>query len=124
MVKSRQLHLDEVFHALSDATRRGIIQRLSSRPERIVDLAAPYAMSLPAILKHVRVLETTGLVTRRREGRESTLHLRADSIDAAIAWLERYRNFWQQSFDHLEAMLREENQPKPQPKKQKPRKKT
>ena len=89
-----------------------MVQRLQASPTRIIDLAAPFDMSLPAISKHVRVLESAGLVTRSKVGRESTIHLQSDSISLAISWLERHRRLWNDSFDHLEKFLQSKPQPK------------
>jgi len=98
-----------------------MVQQLSDRPTRIVDLAAPFKISLPAISKHVRVLEDAGLVTRQKQGRESTIHLREESLSQAIDWLERHRRFWEKSFDNLEAFLQQTPQKtKPKTKEKKP----
>ena len=116
MVKLKPDRLDDVFHALADSTRRSMVQRLSDRPTRIVDLAAPFKISLPDVSKHIRVLEDAGLVTRCKQGRESTIHLQADTISQAIDWLARHRKMWDASFDNLEAFLKETPKPNPQPK--------
>jgi len=116
MVKLQPNRLDGIFHALSDSTRRSMVQRLSDRPTRIVDLAAPFKISLPAISKHIRVLETAGLVTRHKQGRESTIHLQANTISQAIDWLARHRQMWDASFDNLEAFLKKPQTTKPKPK--------
>jgi len=109
MVKLKPAPLDDVFHALSDSTRRSIIQSLSDRPTRISDLAAPFRMSLPAVSKHIRVLESAGLVTRRKEGRESTIQLQSEPMNNAVAWLDRYRRHWEQAFDNLDAFLKQDH---------------
>ncbi|MCE0496513.1 MAG: metalloregulator ArsR/SmtB family transcription factor [Methylacidiphilales bacterium] len=125
MVKLKPLPLDGVFHALSDPTRRDIVQRLSTQPTRISDLAAPFRMSLPAVSKHIRVLESAGLVTRRKEGRESTISLQSEPMTNAIDWLDRHRRHWEHAFDNLEAFLKQDHPPKTEnPKKPKKGKKT
>jgi DNA-binding transcriptional ArsR family regulator len=115
--------LDCVFQALSDSTRRRIIQRLSAEPMPISELAAPFRMSLPAVSKHIRVLETAGLITRRKEGRISTVSLQPEPMTNAIAWLERYRRHWQNAFANLETFLQQEQAPKPTTPTPKPRNK-
>ena len=96
-VKSSAAHddrLDEVFHALGDRTRRRLLARLARSAATIGELAAPFDMSLPAVSKHIRVLERAGLVVRAIEGRVHTCALEGDHLRDAAAWLERYRAFW------------------------------
>jgi DNA-binding transcriptional ArsR family regulator len=100
--------LDAAFSALADGTRRAIVERLATGETRVTDLAAPFRMSLPAVSKHVRVLEDAGLVRRRREGRTHFLSLSGEPLGAAAQWLERHRRFWEGSLDRLAAMLAEE----------------
>jgi DNA-binding transcriptional ArsR family regulator len=106
--------LDSAFAALADGTRRAIVERLATGETRVTDLAAPFRMSLPAVSKHVRVLEEAGLVRRRRDGRTHFLSLSGEPMGAAAEWLERHRRFWEGSFDRLAAMLAEEAKNSPQ----------
>ena len=102
MVKCSAQFLDRTFGALADSTRRRILGQLASGSRCITDLAKPYSISLPAVSKHIRVLEKAGLVKRQRSGRVHTLILRAKPMEHAQAWLEEYRRFWEESFDRLE----------------------
>src|SRR5271156_3780393 len=98
--------LDSTFAALSDATRRGILARLARQGETSVsDLATPYKMSLPAVSKHLRVLETAGLVSRQKDGRGHRCRLRAEPMKDAAAWIEHYRRFWEAQLDSLARYL-------------------
>jgi DNA-binding transcriptional ArsR family regulator len=98
--------LDFTFGALSDATRRGILARLAQRGEASVsELAAPYKMSLPAVSKHLRVLEAAGLVSRQKDGRVHRCRLRAEPMKDAAAWIEHYRQFWEAQLDSLARYL-------------------
>ncbi len=106
--------LDSAFAALADGTRRAIVERLAVGEACVTDLAAPFRMSLPAVSKHLRVLEDAGLVRRRREGRTHYLSLAGEPMAAAAQWLEQHRRFWEGSFDRLAAMLAEEAQISPQ----------
>src|ERR1700730_13990274 len=102
MVYYQSALLDNTFAALSDATRRGILARLSQQGETsISDLAAPYDMSLPAVSKHLRVLERAQLVERRKEGRVHRCGLAAEPMKGAAEWIEKYRQFWERQFDSL-----------------------
>jgi DNA-binding transcriptional ArsR family regulator len=98
--------LDSTFAALSDATRRGILARLARQGETSVsDLAAPYKMSLPAVSKHLRVLEHAGLVSRQKDGRVHRCRLRAGPMKDAAVWIEHYRQFWEAQLDSLARYL-------------------
>ena len=98
--------LDSTFAALSDATRRGILARLARQGETSVsELAAPYKMSLPAVSKHLRVLENAGLVSRQKDGRVHRCRLRAEPMKDAAAWIEHYRQFWEAQLDSLARYL-------------------
>ncbi len=98
--------LDSTFAALSDPTRRGILARLARRGETSVsDLAAPYKMSLPAVSKHLRVLEHAGLVSRQKDGRVHRCRLRAEPMKDAAAWIEHYRQFWEAQLESLARYL-------------------
>jgi len=109
--------LDLAFGALSDPTRRAIVQRLTAGPVRVTDLAAPFPMSLNAVSKHVKVLERAGLVIRVKEGREHQLVLNPDPIRAVSAWAGGFETFWNDRLDNLERFLEAEA---PQPNRRKP----
>jgi DNA-binding transcriptional ArsR family regulator len=100
-------HLTATFAALADPTRRAILARLASGEASVTALAEPFAMSLPAISKHLKVLERAGLIARSREAQWRPCRLTADPLKDAVDWLEHYRRFWEQSFDRLEDHLRE-----------------
>jgi DNA-binding transcriptional ArsR family regulator len=93
--------LDAVFGALADPTRRAIINRLSTGEATMTELARPFDMTLPAVAKHVRVLEEAGLVVRRKLGREQRCRLDARPMQSAAEWMEWYRQFWEHQFDRL-----------------------
>lgn len=93
--------LDRLFHALADGTRRAILNRLAQGPTRITDLAKPFDMSLAAVGKHVRLLESVGLVRRRIVGRNHVCALDAKAMRAADDWLAFYRGYWSGSLDAL-----------------------
>ncbi len=106
--------LDITFAALSDPTRRAILARLATGEATVTELAAPFAISLPAISKHLRVLERAGLILRGRDAQRRPCRLRAAPLGDAAAWLGDYRQFWEESFDRLDEYLqvlreREEN---------------
>lgn len=103
--------LDFTFAALSDATRRGILARLAAGETSVSELARPYDMSLPAVSKHLRVLESAGLVTRRKDGRVQRCNLVAGPMKSAAEWIEHYRRFWETQFDSLARFL-EDSAPK------------
>ncbi|HUF50403.1 MAG TPA: metalloregulator ArsR/SmtB family transcription factor [Longimicrobiales bacterium] len=105
---ARGRNLDAVFGALADPTRRSMLQRLSSGPRAISDLATRYDMTLPAVSKHVRVLERARLATVRREGRVRYVSLAAAPMKEAADWIDRYRAFWDQQFDRLTDYLQQE----------------
>jgi len=97
--------LDAVFAALSDPTRRAIVARLSEGPATVSELAEPFDMSLPAVSKHLKVLEGAGLLDRHREGRTHTMRLEPGAMDAAEEWLQRTRAFWESRLDALARYL-------------------
>src|ERR1044072_1453099 len=111
MVKYSPRTLDRTFAALADPTRRQILAHLARGDERVTDLARPYAMSLPAVSKHLRVLETAGLLRRRRYGRVHEMRLDAEPLKKAAQWVEEYRKFWQGSLDRLADYLEKQNRP-------------
>lgn len=101
--------LDHTLTALADPTRRAILQRLSAGETRVTELARPFAMSLNAVSKHIRMLERARLVRRRRAGREHLLSLDPAPLDEAAAWIETQRAHWTTSLDALGALLRAED---------------
>jgi DNA-binding transcriptional ArsR family regulator len=99
--------LSETFAALADPTRRAILARLASGEASVTELAEPFEMSMPAISKHLKVLERAGLIGRGREAQFRPCRLEAGPLKDVARWVERYRQFWEQSFDRLEDYLRE-----------------
>ena len=99
--------LSRTFSALADPTRRAILARLTSGEASVGELAAPFDMSLPAISKHLKVLERAGLIARGRAAQWRPCRLQARPLKGAADWLEHYRSFWEQSFDRLEDYLTE-----------------
>ena len=109
MVVQRSASLDGVFHALADPTRRAMLRTLAAGERNIGELAAPFHMSLAAASKHVRVLETAGLVRRRVEGRRHVCRIEPSPLAAAERWLRYYERFWTSRLDALEALLKAED---------------
>ena len=108
MVKLHETQLDRTFSALSDPTRRALLARLEGQDTvSVSELAQPFAMSLPAVMKHLDVLSDAGLITRTKTGRTVSCRLNADPMEEAMGWLARYQRFWTQRLDALEAMLNE-----------------
>jgi len=101
MVKHSSTKLDRTFAALADPTRRRILAHLAGGDKCVTDLARPHAMSLPAISKHLGVLEKAGLLRRRRYGRIHEMHLKAEPLKQAAQWVAEYRKFWEGSLDRL-----------------------
>ena len=99
--------LNTTFAALADPTRRAILARLASGEASVTELAEPFEMSLPAISKHLKVLERAGLIARGREAQWRPCRLAAGPLKDAADWLDHYRRFWDESFDRLEDYLRE-----------------
>jgi DNA-binding transcriptional ArsR family regulator len=97
--------LDAIFGALADPTRRAILTRLTQGEATVAELAAPFAVSQPAISQHLRVLERAGLITRRRRSTARLSHLRAQPLRDATRWLAGYREFWGESFERLDELL-------------------
>src|SRR5437867_10155107 len=100
-------HLSLTFGALADPTRRAILARLAKGEASVTELAEPFAMSLPAVSKHLKVLEHAGLIARGREAQWRPSRLEAGPLKGAADWLEHYRRFWEQCFDRLDRYLRE-----------------
>jgi DNA-binding transcriptional ArsR family regulator len=103
--------LSSTLAALADPTRRAILARLALGETSVTDLAEPFAMSLPAVSKHLKVLERAGLITRGREAQWRPCRLQAAPLRGVAEWVEHYRRFWEAGFDRLES-----NPPEPQPK--------
>ena len=103
------MDLDDTLVALADETRRSILKRLAAGDARVTEVAAPFAISLNSVSKHIRILERAGLVRRRVAGRDHFLSLDPEPMDAAAAWLQRERAAWTQRLDKLEAALRAED---------------
>lgn len=99
--------LSQTFSALADPTRRAILARLAQSECSVSELAQPFDMSLPAISKHIRVLERAGLIVRGREAQRRPCRLRAAPLQSAAEWVEHYRQYWEESFDRLEQYLAE-----------------
>ncbi|MGA7489080.1 MAG: metalloregulator ArsR/SmtB family transcription factor [Xanthobacteraceae bacterium] len=99
--------LSATFAALADPTRRAILARLVSGETSVTELAQPFDMSLPAVSKHLKVLERAGLIVRGREAQWRPCRIEPRALKAVDDWLERYRRFWEQSFDRLDEYLRE-----------------
>ena len=100
-------HLSTTYAALADPTRRAILARLAIGEATVGELAEPFAMSLPAVSKHLKVLERAGLIARRRKAQWRPCRLEARPLKDAAQWLEHYRHFWDDSFDRLDAYLGE-----------------
>ncbi|HTP93631.1 MAG TPA: metalloregulator ArsR/SmtB family transcription factor [Xanthobacteraceae bacterium] len=110
MVKVRNDALDRTFSALADPTRRALVMRLAAEPGLSVSaLAAPFPVSLPAIMKHLDVLSDAGLVERSKTGRTVACRLDAEPMRDAFEWLNRYEKFWSERLDRLAAFLEEED---------------
>ena len=108
MVHSRPSdRLSTVFTALADPTRRAILARLASGETSVTELAKPFEMSLPAVSKHLKVLERAGLLERGRQAQWRPCRLQAGPLKDVDDWVERYRRFWDESFDRLDDYLRE-----------------
>ena len=100
--------LDSVFGALSDPTRRAILARLAKKECSVTELWEPFAISAPAISRHLRVLETSGLISRRKTGRVHYCRVRPDALEHAADWIVQQRAFWEQQFDALARYLDED----------------
>lgn len=101
-----QDHLSATFAALADPTRRAILARLATGEAAVTELAEPFAMSLPAVSKHLKVLERAGLITRGREAQWRPCRIRPGALKQVDDWLEHYRRFWDESLDRLDIYLR------------------
>jgi DNA-binding transcriptional ArsR family regulator len=99
--------LDRTFAALADPTRRAILARLSSGEASVTELAEPFAMTLPGVSKHLKVLERAGLIARGRQRQWRPARLEAEPLKEVAEWTERYRRFWDESYDKLDEYLEE-----------------
>ena len=102
-----QDHISSTFSALADPTRRAILARLALGETSVTELASPFEMSMPAISRHLKVLEKAGLIARGREAQWRPCKLKAAPLKQAADWLDDYRRFWEESFDRLDAYLQE-----------------
>ena len=98
-------HLSATFAALADPTRRAILARLASGESTVNELAKPFAMSLPAVSRHLKVLEHAGLISRGRDAQWRPARLEAAPLEKASGWIEKYRRFWDDSFDRLDRYI-------------------
>lgn len=112
-VLNQRQRLDQVFQALADSTRRDLVERLVRGPAAVSELAKPFAMSLPAVMQHLRVLEECGLVRSEKVGRVRTVHIGLDALRLVEEWLSGQRTAWERRLDRLDEILRE--QPGSQP---------
>ena len=103
-------NLSTTFAALADPTRRAILAQLATGSATVTELAAPFDISLPAISRHLKVLEQAGLIRRQVEAQKRRCHLQQQRLAAASDWIETYRNYWQQRFDALEDYLDQAHQ--------------
>lgn len=110
MVKFQEQVLDRTFAALADPTRRALLARLEGEESvSVSELARPFSMSLPAVMKHLDVLSDAGLIEKRKEGRTVSCSLNAEPMKDAMEWLDRYKRFWAGNLDRLAAMLEAED---------------
>jgi DNA-binding transcriptional ArsR family regulator len=98
-------HLNAVFSALADPTRRAILARLTEGDATVAEIAAPFDMSQPAISRHLKVLEQAGLISRRRRRTARLSHLEAEPLQEASEWLDRYREYWDERYERLDVLL-------------------
>lgn len=109
MVKYRKQNLDLIFGALSDPTRRKIVEKLSFEELMVTEIASDFDISLPAVSKHLKVLEKAGIVKRIKEGKVHRISVKKDSMNDAWQWIERYKYLWEKKFDSLERYLSDKN---------------
>jgi DNA-binding transcriptional ArsR family regulator len=105
MPNQSSLNLDHVFHALSDPTRRAIVHRLSRGPATVSELAKPFAMAMPSLLQHLRVLEDCRLIRSEKAGRVRTCEMRSSALSVAEGWLAEQRTLWEGRLDSMEAYV-------------------
>ena len=107
---NQSLALDQLFQALADPTRRGMVERLSRGPASVSELARPFSMSMPAVLQHLQVLEASGLVRSEKTGRVRTCRIDPHALSAAERWLGRQRALWEARLDRLDAFLTQQKE--------------
>jgi len=112
MVHTQPDHLSSTFAALADPTRRAILARLASGQASVTELAEPFEMSMPAISKHLKVLERAGLIARGREAQWRPCRLEAGPLKDVAFWVDHYRRFWEESLDRLDHYLRDLQSPR------------
>jgi len=117
---NRSDRLDATFTALADPTRRAILARLALGEASVTDLAEPFAMSQPAISKHLKVLERAGLISIGQDAQRRPRRIEAKALAEASGWLDGYRKFWEESYERLDVLL-DELKPRPKPRKRKTR---
>ena len=110
MVVTAARPLDRVFHALADPARRHMVERLTRGPASVSELARPLTLTLPAVVQHLQVLESSGLITTHKIGRVRTCQIEPAALRTAERWLAERRSAWERRFDRLEQMLTEENE--------------
>jgi DNA-binding transcriptional ArsR family regulator len=98
-------HLSSIFSALADPTRRAILAQLAEGDANVAELSAPFTVSQPAISRHLKVLEEAGLISRRRQATARLSHLEGEPLREASDWLNRYREYWDESYDRLDSLL-------------------
>jgi len=113
------MNLDATFSALADPTRRAILARLVEGEASVMELAAPFALSQPAVSKHLRVLENAGLITKGRDGQRRPCKIEMAPLNAANDWIERYQQIWEQNYARLDDLLETLKQEKPRSKRKK-----
>jgi DNA-binding transcriptional ArsR family regulator len=116
-------HLDLIFGALADPTRRAILDRLADGERSVMELVAGFDLSQPAVSKHLKVLEKSGLIARERDGQFRPCRLNPDGLERAASWLGNYRRFWEESLDQLDAYVKELQRKEQAQQKQAPTKK-
>ncbi len=107
MPNQTDTQLDQLFSALADPTRIAVVERLMRGPASVSDLAAPHDMALPSFTQHLKVLETAGLISTRKQGRVRMVNIEAQPLSRAQTWLERQRAIWEARFDRLDALVME-----------------
>jgi DNA-binding transcriptional ArsR family regulator len=105
MATQTDTQLDAAFAALADPTRRRILSRLAHGDATVTELADPFSMTLPAVSKHIKVLERSGLISRRRYQQLRPCHLEVEVLDVALDWIEEHRRLWSERFDKLDTLL-------------------
>ena len=107
MVNNNSKSIDLIFHALSDSTRRDMLLRIAEREHTITELAEPFSMSMPAVCKHVKVLESAGLLVREKDGRIHRCTMNVKPLNVAMSVIQHYQKFWSDQLDSLEEFLNE-----------------